>query len=255
GPPRQIALAVHGKGLPNVSLSVRCINAGGAVLVTLSLVNSIVPEQSRNEIEAASLFQTSLRVQPCKGTLLVPKPPRRGLSRHQDEANGSAAISDEESGALLYRNVAEFAVGHVCSAEWESSEQVAGALSTARWVGTTWLPSAIVEGVDPNGHVFFSELGNESGALDPLSAEALALADTASLQQALQLFCDAYDRWVQLQLKRLDDMADVSRELKYIAQMHLVRCEEALGRMRASILELLTNPRLRRAFQLANFAM
>ncbi|MDF5938726.1 hypothetical protein P4234_13380 [Pseudomonas aeruginosa] len=103
--------------------------------------------------------------------------------------------------------------------------------------------------------MFFSELGNESGALDPLSAEALALADTASLQQALQLFCDAYDRWVQLQLKRLDDMADVSRELGYIAQMHLVRCEEALGRMRASVLELLTNPRLRRAFQLANFAM
>lgn len=255
GSPRQIALAVLGKGLPNVLLNVRCINAGDTVLVTLSLVNSIVPEQSRNEIEAASLFQTALRVQPCHGTLLVPKPPRRGVSVRQGQTSRDAAISDEESGALLYRNVAEFAVGHVCSAEWESSEPLAGVLSTARWVGTTWLPSAIVEGVDPNGHSFFSELGNESVALDPLSAEALALADAASLQQALHCFCDAYDRWVQLQLRRLDDRVDVSLELKYVAEMHLVRCQQALGRMRASVLELLTNPRLQRAFQLANFAM
>lgn len=255
GPPRQIALTAHDNGLPDVSLSVRCINAGGTVLVTLSLVNSIAPGQSRNEIEAASLFQTALRVLPCEGTLLVPKPPRRGISRHQDKCSVSAAISDEESGALLYRNVAEFAVGHVCSAEWEPSSQVAGAPSTASWVGTTWLPSAIVEGVDPNGHAFFSELGNKIGAFDPLSAEALALADTASLHQGLQLFCDAYDRWVQLQLKRLDDSTDVSGELKYIAKVHLARCEEALARMRASVLDLLTNQQLRRAFQLANFAM
>jgi len=80
GPTRELALAEHGDELPNVSLSVRCINAGGSVLVTLSLVNSIVPEQGRNEIEAASLFQTALRVEPCDGTLLVPKPPRRGVA-------------------------------------------------------------------------------------------------------------------------------------------------------------------------------
>src|SRR5690606_16921126 len=101
GPTRKIVLAEYGAGLPNVSLSVRCINAGGSVLVTLSLVNSIVPEQDRNEIEAASLFQTALRVDPCDGTLLVPKPPRRAASRHQGRDDGTAAVSDEESGALL----------------------------------------------------------------------------------------------------------------------------------------------------------
>lgn len=255
GPTRGIALAEHGEGLPNVSLSVRCINAGGSVLVTLSLVNSIVPEQGRNEIEAASLFQTALRIEPCEGTLLVPKPPRRAASRHQGRTDGAASVSDEESGALLYRNVAEFAVGHVCSADWESPDYAAGTRPTARWVGTTWLPSAIVEGVDPNGHAFFSELGNESGELDPLSAEALAYADTAALQQGLQTFCDAYDRWVRLQRKRLDDASDVSPQLKSVADAHLAQCDEALGRMRASVDQLGVNPRLRRAFQLANLAM
>ena len=96
----------------------------------------------------------------------------------------------------------------------KSLDHAAGTRPTARWVGTTWLPSAIVEGVDPNGHTFFSELGNDSGGFDPLSAEALASADTATLKQGLQLFCDAYDRWVKLQRKRLDDTSDVSSELR-----------------------------------------
>jgi hypothetical protein len=254
GPMREILLAEYGNGLPNVTLSVRCINAGSADLVTLSLVNAIVPEQGRNEIEAACLFQVALRVEPCDGTLLVPKPPRRSDSRHKD-CDGRASVSDEESGALLYRNVAEFAVGHVCSAEWESLDHIAGTRPTARWVGTTWLPSAIVEGIDPNGHAYFSELGNEFGGIDPLSAEALACADTSELEQGLQLFCDAYDRWVNFQRKRLDDSSDVSSELKSVAIAHLVQCDLALERMRASVDQLGSDPRLRRAFQLANFAM
>lgn len=255
GPTHEIILAELGDGLPNVSLSVRCISAGDAVLATLALVNSVVPEQDRNEIEAASLFQTTIRVEPCEGTLLVPKPPRRATSTHQGGNGGTGTVSDEESGALLYRKVSEFAVGHVCSAEWEASEQAAGVRPTARWVGTTWLPSAIVEGVDPNGHPFFSELGQAGQAFDPLSAEALASADTTTLQKGLRLFCEAYDRWVQVQRRRLDDATDVSAELKCVAEAHLARCEEALGRMRVSVDELGANPRLRRAFQLANLAM
>ncbi|EXL01680.1 DNA/RNA helicase [Brucella anthropi] len=255
GPTREIALEDYGEGLPKVSLSVRCVNASGTVLVTLSLVNSIVPEKDRNEIEAASLFQTALRIEPCEATLLVPKPPRRPMSRLYEGTNSTALISDEESGALLYRNVAEFAVGHVCSAEWEASGQVAGTRPTALWVGTTWLPSAIVEGVDPNGHPFFSELGKESEAFDPLSAEALAYADTATLQQGLRVFCDAYARWLQVQWKRLDDALDVSPELKPVAETHLAQCNEAFGRMQAAVDQIGTDPRLRRSFQLANYAM
>ena len=257
GPTRGISLAEYGSDLPSVSLSLRSISTGDAVLATLALVNSVVPEQDRNEIEAASLFQTAIRIEPCKGTLLVPKPPRRPRSTHRDrrEKVPIGLVSDEEGGALLYRHVSEFAVGHVCSAEWEASDRTAGAPSTARWVGTTWLPSAIVEGVDPNGHPFFSELGRAGKGFDPLSAEALASADTTTLQQGLRLFCTAYDRWVQLQLQRLDDPADVSPELKQVAEAHLARCREVLERMLASIDELGANPRLRRAFQLANLAM
>lgn len=252
---RKIPLAEHGEGLPDVSLSIRCINAGDAILATLTLVNSASPELDRDEIEAASLFQAALRVEPCEGTLLVPKPPRRATSTQRWGNDGAGPVSDDESGVLLYRNVVEFAVGHVCSAEWEALNQIAGVRPTARWVGTAWLPSVLVDGVDPNGHTCFSGLSNGNSAIDPLSAESLAFSDTATLQQGLQLFCDAYDHWVQMQRTRLDDAADVSPEMRYIAEAHLARCGEALGRMRAAVVELGANPRLRRAFQLANFTM
>jgi hypothetical protein len=255
GPTRVIALAALGEGIPDVSLSVRCISAADAVLATLTLVNSIVPGQGRNEIEAASLFQTKLRIEPCEGTFLVPKPPRRVISLPQAGGGGTGSVSDEESGALLYRNVAEFAVGHVCSAEWEPNDYAAGVRPSALWVGTTWLPSAIVESVDPNGHAFFSEFGKERGAFDPLSAESLASADLTTLKQGLQLFCDTYERWVRGQRERLDNVKEVRSELRYVAEAHLARCEEALERISASVLELEANPRLRRAFQLANLAM
>jgi hypothetical protein len=242
--------------LPDVFLNVRSISAGDTVLATLTLVNAIVPEQDRNEIEAASLFQTKLRVKPCEPTLLVPKPPRRATATHrsQGEDGSTGTVSDEESGALLYRNLSEFAVGHVCSANWEASDKEAGARPSANYVETTWLPSAIVEGVDPNGHPLFAELGGTGQEFDPLSAEALAFADIDTLKKGLQLFCESYARWLSLQRQRLDD-ADIGPKLKYVAEAHLARCDEALGRMLASVDELNSNPRLRRAFQLANFAM
>lgn len=255
GPTREIALADYGDGLPNVRLSVRCIGAGSSVLATLTLVNSVVPQEGRNEAEAASLFQTALRVEPHEGTMLVPKPPRRATSMRKEENGGTGSVSDEESGALLYRNVAEFAVGHVCSADWEAEDYALGERPNARWVGTTWLPSAIVEGVDPNGHAFFSELGMDDGAFDPLSAEALAYADPTMLEQGLRQFCGAYERWMKVQRKRIEDESDVSHGLRYVAEAHLDQCDEALQRMHASVIELGANPRLRRAFQLANLAM
>lgn len=254
GPAREIPLAQYGDDLPNVTLGVRCIRGAGSFLVTISLINSIAAEKGRNESEAASLFQTWMRVEPCEGTLLVPKPPRRGTSRFGTSEGGSATFTDEDGGALLYRNVAEFAVGHVCSAEWEESESAAGARPTAKWVATTWIPSAIVAGVDPGGHPVFAGLGDDNG-LDPLSALALAHAAPGSLIPGLHRFCDAYARWLGLQRRRLDDANDVAAELRPVAEAHLEQCDVALTRMRAAVDLISDDARLRRAFQLANLAM
>lgn len=253
----RLSLAELDDALPNVSLSVRCLKIGDTVLATLTLINDLSVSDGRDSLESATLFQTGISVQPCPGTFLVPKPPRRSLQIGRKEGGGEtpAHVSDEESGALLYRNVSEFAVGHVCSAKWDTPDWKPGAHASTRSLGTTWLPSAIVDGVDPNGHSVFAKLGIEENSFDPLSAEAIAWADAASLQTGLGSFCTAYERWLHIQRKRLDDTVDVNPELKYIARAHLAQCEEALKRMRATVEELNKNVKLQRAFQLANLAM
>ena len=250
----EVPLSRYDENAPEVLLTVRCINLDGAVLVTLSLVNGIKAEPGRDSLEMSSLFQVGMRVAACDGTSLIPKPPRRAVGKKAN-CEDPELVTDEEGSALLYRNVSEFAVGHVCSAEWEEHDRQLGDRATARWVATTWVPSSIVEGVDPNGHRFFADLGSDENDFDPLSAEAIAWAETDTLQEGLRAFCRAYERWLRLQEARIGDPADIGPELDYVARAHLDRCEEALTRMRSTVDELGRDARLRRAFQLANLAM
>lgn len=242
----------------NVYLNVRCIetDADGVILATLTLVNRSEPEMDRREVVKATLFQTSIHVEPCKGTILIPKPSKRSSvlysERNEDEVD--VEIDDEKSGELLYRNVMEFAVGHVCSAEWEESVSSDDGTPCANWVGTTWIPSAIVEGVDPEGHKMFAKFRDGRG-FNPLSAKALAWASVSDLQLGLEQFCEVYENWIKLQWLRLDDPNDVDPKFRLIGEDHLSRCEKALERMKKTVIELGNDPRLRRAFQLANLAM
>jgi hypothetical protein len=252
GLPKLIRLKEVRDEVPDVSLSIRCIEIDSGLIVTLTLVNTLQAELNRNSIEACCLFQTKIHVEPHKETILIPKPPRRSDSMSEESED---MVSDEQSGSLLYRKVAEFAVGHVCSAEWELSENQASGIPTAKWVATTWLPSSIVEGVDPNGHVFFSELRNNKDTFDPMSAELLATADRENLKASLQSFCNAYKRWLNLQMIRISDPSDVSQKLTHVAKAHLERCQDALDRMSASVDQICDDDKLRRSFQLANYAM
>lgn len=256
---RKIGIADNdGYNLPDTYLNVRCIqtDSEGVVLVTLTLVNNSKPEIGRKEIIESTLFQTSVRAEPRAETFLVPKPSRRRSmpSAKRPEQEIESDLSDEESGELLYRDIREFAVGHVCSAEWEVQDSMNGEMPCAKWVGTTWIPSAIVEGVDPNGHNVFANLYNGQD-FDTLSAEELAWANIEDLQRGLENFCGAYEHWIGLQRLRLDVPEDVDPKLRHVGEEHLSRCERALERMRMTIRELVENPRLLRSFQLANLSM
>ena len=257
GPMRSIQLASHSEGedFPEVSLNIRCVAAGEVDLATLTLVNEAVPERGRKFVEPATLFQTSIRVKPCEGTLLVPRPQRR-RSRPDNPpcAHQSASGGEEQVGELLYRNISSFAVGHVCSADWGEADRCPGQPPSAEWIGTTWLPSVIVDGVDPNGHRDFAGLG-EGQNLDPLSAQWLADADPDAFHRGLQIFCDAYGGWVESQRKRLENPEDVLPHFRQVGEAQLSRCDEALRRMRSAVNELSADSKLRQSFQMANLAM
>lgn len=246
---------------PETSLNVRCVSAEEIVLVTLTLVNEAMPDRGRNQSEAATLFQTSIHVEPCKGTSLIPKPKRRMLrsttavkSKKADCMLPSDLENEEEVGEILYRDVSVFAVGHVCSADWDEADRVPGQPPSAKWIATTWLPSVIVDGVDPNGHKVFEDLGGGQ-SVEPLSAKWLSEAAPEALQSGLRIFCDAYADWIEIQRRRLYDTADVQPHLRQVGESQISRCDEALERMRTAVDELGADPKLRQAFQMANLAM
>src|SRR5690554_343177 len=81
GPARERPFQVLGEEPTIAGLNVRCVMAGDTVLATLTLVNQSSPEQGRDNTEASTFFQTEIRVEPCEGTSLVPKPPRRPWTR------------------------------------------------------------------------------------------------------------------------------------------------------------------------------
>ncbi len=250
-----IKLSLEGSDSPNVKLNLRYVETADALLVTVTLINSQLPSDNRNEIEESTLFQTSIRIEPLDGTVLVPKPSRSATYRGQSVLRKEQEVADEDSGRLLYRNVSEFAVGHVCSAEHELDEELSEGRPTAKYVQTTWIPSAIVEGMDPNGHPYFGGIAKANENFNPYSAYDLANADSKTLSDGLLAFCSAYESWLTDQEKRVDQPSDVRPDLVHVAREHLVRCRTALERMLGTVDELKTNDKLRRSFQLANLAM
>lgn len=216
-----------------VALYVRALHLKKGRLVTLTLVNGISAEQGRDEMEAATLFQTSICVWPAGRSHLIPRPARR-----------SSLDADEESASVLYRLAKEFAAGHTCSADW--SEDAHG---RASWVATTWLPTSVVSSVDPQGHAVFKELGERSSVFD---AAWLAEAPPQALQTELSALASTYRQWISLQEAKL---IALPTELKRIARTNLDGCADVASRMDAGARLIGTDPFMTRAFQLANKAM
>lgn len=224
-------------------LNIRMVKTGEVGLITVSLINkSTLPKDaSRAEREANTFFQTSIKILPNPGTHLVPKPPRVGFD------SGGEDHWDEQSNALLFRDVHEFAVGHICSAEWGSPHKSCNGVPEISYVSTTWIPSEIVLGVSSSGDELFTKLPE-----DVLDAGFISKASPKSLHWALNSLCDAYEDWIRTQE---DQVINLSLKHTNIASRNLENCRTVLKRLRNSAGNICKNKQLRTAFQLANQAM
>jgi hypothetical protein len=242
---RSVDLGATHASAAGAQLYIRCIDGGDRKLATISLINSINPGEGRDELELATMFQTSLRIAPRADTRLVPKPTRRGMTDPDEH-------SDERSAALLFRNSHEFAAGHTCSAIWgETHSEESGAPSTD-WIETSWLPSSILSGVNPAGHHVFADLKVQEDGMDPLSARSLAMADESELREALGRLCNCYGNWIELQKSKYSGLAE---DEERAAKLNVKVCEQVFERMQMATAEICDRQDLRHAFQLANFAM
>lgn len=237
-----IALSEYG-GPEGVYAYIRSVPAGTGWLATVMLVNDAAPAIDRDEIEAATLFQTSIIVRPGAGTQLIARPSRR-----------IAIDEDDQSAALLYRKACEYGVGHTCAADWERNnsqrtDSVEG--QAIGWVATNWIPSTIVPAVDPGGHPLFKDLQTRDGS-NPFSAEWLSRAPGAELCEGLEQIIAAYRTWIEEQQNRIGDLPEEFRE---IAARNLAECEQVAARMHAGAKTVAEDEGIARCFRLANLAM
>ena len=244
-----IELGGHDDAARGVSLYVRCIATATHQLVTVSLINGVAfsQEDGRDGIEEATLFQTYLKVSARNETRLIPKPPSR-----LDASTTSADDHDQNSNLLLFRKIHEYAVGHVCAAMWGPVTSHLNGDASTEFVETSWVPSAIVPGMNENGHDAFKALGVEEVGVDCLSAEYLARASEKELAFALDRLCSCYQNWLEGQLAEFENLSASHHDT---AARNLDTCKAVLERMSAAAKLVCSDERLRRAFQLANLAM
>ena len=206
-------------------------------LVTVTLVNDSLPDSAEGRAgrERSTLFQTAIRVETAEGTIFVARPSRR------------AVIDDEDKSlALLYRNAREFAAGHTCSAEWDEPEDG----SVPSWVGSTWIPTAVVPAVSSAGHEVFASL--LSGENPLLSLEWLIAANREQLVQGLKGFVEAYGNWIDLKSATVHMLPT---DMRNVANDNLRQCREVKGRMLAGASLVGSDERTWQALKLAFIAM
>jgi len=231
-------------GASGLKLYLRTNRWDDVLLVTAAVSNTTeLPKQpGRRDIEEATFFQFAMEIRAAGDSRLHPRP-----------IGGGSDDEDSRSASLIYRNTAEYAVGHVCSASWPRA-------SVVDQIATRWIPDAVVPNMSARGDRAFEPVtgaldSNEQPRLKPLSALWLAESSNQDMDEGLGLVVDCYHAWIEGQAARSGDDGDLAVEFRAQAEVNLQRCREALKRMRAGCDLLASEPDVRAAFRSANLAM
>ena len=199
-------------------------------LVTVCLINR---QPADGRLDSQCLFQSRIDVQ-CEsgnssGTIL-PYPT-------------AAPLDDEErSQELLYREKLTFAVGHGCAADWKRD----AASTRADSVSAECLPVFEAPNITP-------DIRTASG--QPLIAPMRTLAGLDPTDDglgAVRTIVSAYEEWIAGQQARIGGLDERLRET---ARAHLARCTDSAVRMRDGLSLLASDPKILKAFTLANLAI
>ncbi|ARS71074.1 helicase [Sinorhizobium meliloti] len=224
---------------PEVELHIRRRIDGEQQVLTVTLINKSLEADDRYRDELC-LFQTEVIIR-------APGKISGGAIRPRPVVAPNGGDEDAQSAALLYRDAVEFAVGHGVSVDWASADG-----RRADEVRTTWLPSAVVRGMSPNGHPLLG--GFRERHPNAFNAAWLAQGDRREdVIAALRDFAEGYRNWIATFLHvRLGEFAG---ELQQAALRNHDRCVETARRIERGIRILETSDQAWTAFNLANAAM
>jgi hypothetical protein len=226
-------------GIPGINIHVRTSSWDGRLLVTVAMINGreLPDEYERETYEELCFFQTGIEVTVAEGTRFCARP-----------LGGSAMDEDTWMAKLIYRDVEEYAVGHTCSAEWETKN------GGVEKVVTTWLPTNTVKTMSSAGVDEFAGLNApESGPV--LSTGWLSSHGGEDLRRGLERLPAAYRSWLESQRRRVPVELHDDERLKAQAEKHIEGAVAVAARMERAIELLATDGDVEAAFRLANRAI
>lgn len=202
-------------------------------LLTLVLRNTTI-SQSEREPREGVLYQTYFEISVEGGSLEKYPESQRPFTDLDEE---------EQSLALLYRESATWGIGHGCSAGWDAEPGRSPATIFADVMPAVQLPSVTADIRDSDGNPIELSMRVLSELSDDGKGEAWRSVENLS---------EEYTKWIANKRAELKDLPD---KLIPIASTHLDACDACLDRIKAGIVLLHKDERIRKAFRLANIAM
>lgn len=204
---------------------------GNVVAVSVALRNTQVPPQ-KSLRDAYAWFQAGIKV----------TSPESAIADRTSYGVLSEDDDDLRSAALLYRNARVFAVGHGCAATWDRTHNSC----TVGWVRSTFVPRQEVARAQP---------GEVGDGID-LRMSFLANASDGELSNCLGALVSEYRAWIDRLEARVDNgEAGVEEGLRPVAEKHVQRARATADRIQRGIDLVVSDPKVGRAFRLANAAM
>ncbi|MBI3590790.1 MAG: helicase [Candidatus Melainabacteria bacterium] len=215
----------------NVNLFVKSRLLGKKVLYTISMINSSEGSKYEN-----SIFQVKLFVESTTSGKPV-------FVEYSDSTRYDNM--EELSLTMLYLDKKSFAVGHGCTAGWETDSKGGRAFKIfSSAMPVVEVPSVSFNIKDINEDVkkilLMKNLSDDSGFND--QEKTKRLLD----------FCTLYKSWIDENHKRESQLPGI---FKPVAEKHLSECEKVFDRIKHGVSLLVKNKNLIKAFKLANQTM
>lgn len=200
-------------------------------LITVCFINRTPLTGVRDE---QSVFQAhfTARVVSSNGEEHILPYPEAEMRRMDDE---------EESLALLYRNMQTYAVGHGCAADWHAAKN--GRVAS---VSAEAFPICETPSITPD-----IEREDETPLEIPMKTLAGLVAGEDGTAE-LSALVGEYERWIE---RRRSEIKRLDAKYRPAAERHLAECARSSARMRDGLDYLQQDAKARLAFQLANRAV
>lgn len=208
---------------PYLDLNIIVREHTGFYHIVVTLMNNYEFQGRRYEIDEHCFFQSKLRLEfsSSNGKFISHR-------KFQGENPNDALFYE-----LLYRNKAEFAVGHGVSVFWNDPIEPS-------FIETEYIPSYEVPAIRIKGMIKSN-----------LSIKFLAHGETEEIFKELNKIPTSYEKWIN---KRQSQLTSLNGELRKIAEYNIRECQNTLERIRNGIDELHRNKIALQCFRLSNEA-